>query len=99
MMPRVVAVIGIRIIAVWIMLQGVLGAIVVVSLATRGVPLMRSPRAATALVAESERVRDPVRTSAIIWSTLPSVAAQLGIGAVLLFFSNPIGRALARRVE
>ena len=99
-MPRAIATIGVRIIALWVMLQGIFGAVIVTSLVVRGVPARHSsPAAATAIVSASERVRDPALTSAAIWSAAPTAAVHLGVGCVLLFFSRPIGRVLARRSE
>jgi hypothetical protein len=100
MLPRAVATIGVRIFALWVMLQGIFAAVIVASVAIRGVPTPRPvPAAATVLAPVTERVRDPVQTSAVIWSTLPSVAAHLGVSCVLLLCSRPIGRLLARNSE
>jgi hypothetical protein len=97
-MPRAIATIGVRIIALWVMLQGIFGAVLVASIIVRGLPARHSaPAAATALA--SERVRDPALTSAALWSAAPTAAVHLGVGGVLLFFSKPIGRLLARRSE
>src|SRR5437868_5384642 len=100
MMPRAIATIGVRIIALWVMLQGIFGAVLVAFVVVGGVPARHSaPAAATALVSASERVRDPALTSAAIWSAAPTAVVHLGIGCVLLFFSRPIGRLLVRRSE
>src|SRR5437868_13080889 len=100
MLPRAIATIGVRIIALWVMLQGIFGTVIVASVITRGVPARHSaPTAVTAPASVSERVRDPALTSAAVWSAAPTAVVHLGVGCVLLLFSRPIGRLLARRSE
>src|SRR5436190_15250018 len=99
MRPRAIATIGVRIIALWVMVQGIFGAILVASIIARGAPARHSAPAATAIISATERVRDPALTSAAVWSAAPTAVVHLGVGCVLLFFSRPIGRLLARRSE
>ena len=99
-MPRTIATIGVRIIAVWVMLQGLFGAVTLGSVMMRGMPPARAHTegAATELASSRERIRDSAQTRAAI-STMSLVGIHVGAGVVLLLLSRPVGRLLARRVE
>ena len=100
-MPRAMATIGVRIIALLVMLQGLFGAVTLGSVMVRGLPPARAHTegAATDLASSSERVRDSAHTRAAISTMSLTVGVHLGVGVVLLFLSRPLGRLLARRVE
>jgi hypothetical protein len=98
MTSRAVATVGLRIFALWIILQGLFGAVIATSVAVRGLPARHSS-GATVLTSDTERVHDPAQISAVLWSTLPTVGAHFGVGLVLIFFSKPLGRLVARRSE
>jgi len=101
MIPRAIATIGVRIIAVLVLVQGLFGAVTLGSVMMRGLPQVRAhtEAAATELASSSERVRDSARTSAAISTMLLTVGVHFGVGVVLLLLSRPIGRLLARGVE
>ena len=100
-MPRTIATIGVRIIAVWVMLQGLFGAVTLGSVMMRGMPPARAHTegAATELASSRERIRDSAQTRAAISTMSLTVGIHVGAGVVLLLLSRPVGRLLARRVE
>ena len=101
MMPRAIATIGVRIIALLVMVQGLFGAVTVCSVMMRGMgrPRGHTGASATELASSTDGVRDPSQTRAAILTMSLAVGVHVGVGIVLLLISRPIGRLLARKVD
>ena len=100
-MPRAMATIGVRIIAVLVIVQGLFSAVTLGYVIMRGLPPARAytEGAATELASSRTPVRDAARTEAAILTSSLTVGVHLGVGVLLYLSSRPLGRLLARRVE
>ena len=97
MIARSVGVIGVRIIALLVLLRGLFSAITVGSVILRGAATPST--ATTVLATSSNRVPDAALVEAVAWSTLPSVALHIGVALLLLLLSRPLGKLLARGID
>lgn len=97
MTPRAAAVIGLRLLACWILLQAVFGVGTLVYVMCSG----HSPTSViNPIIAPSfDRSHDASVSHALLWSTLPWIIIRFVAGFILLLLSKPIGRLVARGVE
>jgi hypothetical protein len=97
MTPLAVAVIGLRIVGLWILVQALfsLGAFGFMMLHEHG-----AAHAANPIIAPSfDRLHEASLTHAPLWLTVPLILMRFIGGLAVLFLSKPVGALVARRVE
>jgi hypothetical protein len=101
MTTRAGAAIGLRIIAVWVLLQAAFYLVSLVFMLQHAqLPgPEHSTTAATVLAPNPAQIRDPYVSQLMFRSMLPTIAARFIAGFALLFAAKPLGRLLARRIE
>jgi uncharacterized membrane protein len=98
MTPRAAAVLGLRLIALWILIQALLGLVVFVALMLSGHPA--AAHVTNPIIAPSfDRTQVTSLTHAFPWSTFFPIVMRIIGGMVLLFLSKPIGNLVSRGVE
>lgn len=96
MTPRTVAVIGLRLMACWILIQALFGAGEFLFMMLS----RTSARVVNPIIAPSfDRTHTSSISGALLWLNLAPIVMRLGGGFVLLFVSKPIGRLVVRGVD
>ena len=97
MTPRAAAVIGLRLVALWILIQALFGLIVFVLVMLNGQP---AAHAANPIIAPSfDRTHVTSLTHAFPWSTFLPIVMRIVAGLFLFLFSKPIAALVVHKLD